>query len=358
MSKTINDSIIDWIVKKAENGYAEDIAMILAYGSYINGTANARSDVDCYFIPKTERGYEFGADFILNDIGYDIFPMSWERVEGIADLKDVLSPCVGDVEILYCSTEADLKKFEGLQEKLRSNLKDTAYAGKIARERLAFACSLYARMKRFGRLSEIRTYGGYIIMKLADVLAVHNQDYFHYGLKKQYDDLKNFRKLPDTFLEEYLNVIKAEDGIQLKEDCSRIILSVRKFLGLEPEEADCGGMEEEQLERGKKQPDFQGLAGLYEEISSTFNKIYICCEDGNAILAFLSAVCLQNELNELYVEYDMNGYDILSSYHYDNLKPLSEKTKKVEDEFVRLITKGGGTIKKFADFEAFERAGL
>lgn len=40
------------------------------------------------------------------------------------------------------------------------------------------------------------------------------------------------------------------------------------------------------------------LAGLYEEISSTFNKIYVCCENGNYILAFLSAVCLQRELDD------------------------------------------------------------
>ena len=71
---TINDKIINWIADRVEHDYAEDIALILLYGSYVNGTANAKSDVDCYFIPRTERGYEFSADFIIQGVGYDIFP--------------------------------------------------------------------------------------------------------------------------------------------------------------------------------------------------------------------------------------------------------------------------------------------
>lgn len=34
------------------------------------------------------------------------------------------------------------------------------------------------------------------------------------------------------------------------------------------------------------------IAGLCEEICSTFKKICVCCEEGNYILAFLSDVCL------------------------------------------------------------------
>ena len=48
----------------------------------------------------------------------------------------------------------------------------------------------------------------------------------------------------------------------------------------------------------KQNTDFYFLARLYEEISSTFNKIYFCAETGNFILVFLSDVCLQNELKE------------------------------------------------------------
>ena len=151
-----NEKIISWIIKRAEEEYADDVDMVLAYGSSINGTAHEKSDVDCYFIPRTERGYGFGTDFILEGVGYDIFPMSWERVENIADMNEVLLPCVGDVRILYARTEEEEKRFAGLQERLASHLRDASYTGKKAEEQFAFACSLYEQMLSAGSLTDVR----------------------------------------------------------------------------------------------------------------------------------------------------------------------------------------------------------
>lgn len=74
--KDINDKIVAWIINKVKTEYADDISLVLIYGSYINGTAHSKSDVDCYYIPKTERGYHLAADFIIDSVGYDIFPVS------------------------------------------------------------------------------------------------------------------------------------------------------------------------------------------------------------------------------------------------------------------------------------------
>ena len=49
--KEINGRLVRWIAEKAEREYAEDISLVLIYGSYVNGMANRRSDVDCCFIP-------------------------------------------------------------------------------------------------------------------------------------------------------------------------------------------------------------------------------------------------------------------------------------------------------------------
>lgn len=71
-SSYANKRISDCILRRVEKEYPDDISMVLLYGSFINGTANPKSDADCYFIPKTERGYEFGIDFIIDSIGCDI----------------------------------------------------------------------------------------------------------------------------------------------------------------------------------------------------------------------------------------------------------------------------------------------
>lgn len=355
---TVNDKIINWIADRAENDYAEDIALILLYGSYVNGTANAKSDVDCYFIPRTERGYEFAADFIIQDVGYDIFPMSWERVEGIADMKEILMPCVGDVKVLYCHSADELEKFKHLQRKLKENLNNPDYTRSIAKEKFERACKLYSQLKDCNELMEVRLFAGNIIMILADAVAAYNQDYFHYGLKRQYEDLRKFENIPVHFIEEYENVIKSEKTEEIKIHCRNLIKS---FAGL----AAVDFVEEEEKQQKKSaadtissNTDFYFLARVYEEISSTFNKIYVCAETGNYILAFLSATCLQNEFKAIAKEQGIACYDILSSYHYKDLGKLARAARKAERDFVRTITDSGEKIKRFGDFEEFERAKL
>ena len=120
--KEINDKIVAWIMNKVKMEYSDDISLVLIYGSYINGSANSKSDVDCYYIPKTEHGYNMAVDFIIDGVGYDIFPISWERVVGIADLHESLSPLVGDVQIIYYSDASDLQRFKDLQVRLKRNL--------------------------------------------------------------------------------------------------------------------------------------------------------------------------------------------------------------------------------------------
>ena len=99
------------------------------------------------------------------------------------------------------------------------------------------------------------------------------------------------------------------------------------------------------------------LAGLYEEISSTFNKIYVCCANNNYILAFLSAVCLQRELDDA-KEAGSPSYNLLSHYDYRQLSKLAEKARMIETDFVELIINNGGIIKSYENYEQFIQANL
>jgi len=99
------------------------------------------------------------------------------------------------------------------------------------------------------------------------------------------------------------------------------------------------------------------LAELYEEISSTFNKIYVCCESSNYILAFLSAVCLQRELDDA-KEAGSPSYDLLSYFDYRYPEKLAERAHMIEKDFIEMISNDGGNIKSYDSFEQFVQAGL
>lgn len=352
--KEINDKLVKWIVNKVSTEYANDISLVLIYGSYINGTANSKSDVDCYYIPKSERGYDLAVDFMIEGVGYDIFPISWKRVEKIADLLENMSPLVGDVNIIYANSADDAEHFKTMQARLKSNLLNDKYVKEIAAGRCEEAGRFCAMLNQNRSASEIRKIAGFIIMTLADAVAVYNHDYYHFGLKKQFEDLENnIPNVPRNIIDGYQNVVKAIDIGDVIKYAMKLFEDVCEYLNVTFTLQEAS----EQKSQIVNEVDASWLASLYEEINSTFNKIYVCCETGNYILAFLSAVCLQRDLDDA-KEAGCPVYDLLSNFNYKELDKLSETTRKAESDFVKLITDHGGYIKQYDSYEQFELAKL
>lgn len=211
------------------------------------------------------------------------------------------------------------------------------------------------QIKLGGSLSEIRKIAGHVIMTLADAVAIYNHDYFHFGLKKQYENLaSNFPDVPQNIVTGYKKVVTSlneNDVIDntvdlLKNVCDYMQTTVESHVNIISNEVTVA-----------VEVNASWLAGLYEEISSTFCKIYVCCDSGNYILAFLSAVCLQRELDDA-KEAGSPSYDLLSYFDYRELGKLAERTRMIEMNFVELITNSGGIIKSYDNWEAFVRADL
>ncbi len=389
--KEINDKVVDWIVHKAKTEYADDISLVLIYGSHINGTANSKSDVDCYYIPKTERGYGLGVGFIIEGVGYDLFPMSWERVIGIADLQECLLPLVGDVQVIYYGDLCDLERFKDIQSRLQSNLSNDEYVKKIAKKRCEDAYQMCAQMKLSDCFSEVRKIAGSVIMTLADAVAIYNHDYYHFGLKRQYEDLeKNFPDVPQNIAAGYRQVVAslnkddvAKSAMGLFEDAcdymkisivpqadsasnndvapNEIVASNKVAVPNEVVASNKAAVSNEDVASYKaavpEDVNAYLLARLYEEICSTFNKIYVCCENGDYILAYLSAVCLQRDLDDAR-EAGCPPYDLLGYFNYAELAEFAKRTRIIENDFVQLIHSHGGHIKTFSSFEQFASAKL
>lgn len=352
--KKINDNIVNWIVHKVNTEYAGDVSLVLIYGSYVNGTAHSKSDVDCYFIPRSERGYHLAVDFIIDGVGYDIFPMSWERVEKIADLHDSLAPLVGDANIIYSNSADDVERFKSMQTKLKNNLENDEYVGQTAKKRCERAGRLCAMLNQSHNASEVRKTAGLLLMALADAVAVSHHDYFHFGLKKQFEDLQNhIPNVPPNIVEGYRNVVKAGAIEDVKKYAMALFKDTCAYLDVT---VPLQEISEHQTHSANK-VNAPWLASLYEEISSTFQKIYVCCETGNFILAFLSAVCLQRELDDA-KEAGCPGYELLNDFNYRELHKLYQTVQKAESDFVQLIRDHGGHIRQYDSFEQFQSAKL
>ncbi len=338
-----NDMIVEWVVKRIEKEYKEDVSLLLIYGSYENGTANPLSDVDFYFIPKTERGYELSKTFIVEGIGFDLFPMSWKRVEGLAEFNECLTPCLGNVRILYCNSEEDKERFEILQSKLKQNLSNKVFMLDRASKEMKESMNFYQTMLFEEDICELRTLAGCIVMSLSDAVAYANQTYFSYGLKKQLEDLKNMESIPVDFILLYEAVVEAISEKEIKEYCYRMIKNTRNFLNIKTQEPK---------EREKK-ANYEELAELYQEILSTWNKIYVCCDNEDAVLAYISGTCLQDTLNMAVKENGLNKIDLMSSYNAKCMRQFKERAMEIQKEFIKIIEENGVNIEKYDTVEEF-----
>ena len=183
-----NDALIRWVTEKAASHGG--IELLALYGSYLNGTAGERSDIDVYYIPDDDGAREIARDFartfILDGVGYDIYPRSWENLADIASMENFMTPCLADVRVLY-GTDAARARLASLQETLRGNLADAAYCRKIAE-------------KRFAEALRYADAPGYLLMALGDVIAALNGMYFRFGIKRYLAELSAMEKKPADYL--------------------------------------------------------------------------------------------------------------------------------------------------------------
>ncbi|MDE6965194.1 MAG: hypothetical protein K2P30_16380 [Lachnospiraceae bacterium] len=277
----------------------------------------------------------------------------------INDIENIINK-IGDAHIIYSGSADDAERFKTLQARLKSNLSDDKFVREIAVRRCEEAGRLCAMLNQSHiargnqSASEVRKTAGFIIMTLADAVAVYNHTYYHYGLKKQFEDLQNnIPNIPRNIVDGYQNVVKATDIDDVAKYALKLFEDVCSYLGVTFVLQAASELKSQTANK----VDASWLAVLYEEISSTFNKIYVCCETGNYILAFLSAVCLQRELDDA-KEAGCPAYELLSSFNYKKLCELSETTRRVESDFRKLITVHGGYIRQYDSFEQFESAKL
>jgi len=125
MKKNITN-LADWAINKIEAEYRDDVCLLLGHETLKFERENSTTSFS-YYIPATNRANGLSRTFIIDGIGYDLFPISWERIERMADVKDYNTTCLGDASILWAKSEEDKQRFVSLQARLRANLKNPQY---------------------------------------------------------------------------------------------------------------------------------------------------------------------------------------------------------------------------------------
>ena len=126
-----------WVIEKIEADYKEDIALLIGIKGHSTDNDEHGECFD-YFIPATGRGCELAQTFIIDGVGHDLYPRSWERMERSVELKEMAVLLTG-ATILYARSEEDVARFEDMQRRLQDNLNNDAFVYEKALDCLDYA---------------------------------------------------------------------------------------------------------------------------------------------------------------------------------------------------------------------------
>lgn len=339
---TTTQKLTEWAINKIKTEYDDDVALLIALeGHSVNGDGHG----ECfdYFVPATDRGNELSQTFIIDGIGYDLYPRSWERTERTASLDDRNTICLGNAKILYSRTKEDEDRFNAIQRKLYDNLNNKEFIYKKALENLNIAMDLYRTMMFEDELYKVKMAAGYINYYLSLSVVNLNGTFFGNWRDGHIPELMNLQAIPDNFLEYYKAVIAAGTVNELKSLAHLIISTTRQFISTKKPklpEATC-------------KTDFTELANWYHELSLTWRRLRYYCSINNSDAAFSDACNLQNELLIVSEEFGLHKMDLLGKYDTANLNALSERASELENYIISEIENHGVKLKKYDNLGDF-----
>lgn len=347
--------LTNWVIQKIEAEYKDDIALLIGIKGHSTDD-DMHGECFDYFIPATERGYELSQTFIIDGVGHDLYPRSFERVALSAELQDMSIVLTG-ATILYARSEADRARFEALQKRLYDNLSNEAFVYEKALSFLDRALEVYQSFVFEEKSYRARSEANVIHLYLSQTVATMNHtctDSPIYSERQAYDTTPEsslyhcplMKQVPDGFFTYAGKLLTLQDIPTLRETVYKLIRTTRAFI----------------LERAPKTPsyskeiNYDDLADWYQELSLTFRRIRYFCKNQMPEKAYTDACYLQNELLYVAEEFHLEEMNLLDSFHIDNLERLALRSDAVEQEVLRTLSVHGIQINSYASIDEFIKA--
>ena len=340
--KTTNKKLEQWVIRKIEAEFYDDVCLLLDHKTLKLDKDNeaGKTGLESY-VPITAKANGLARTFIIDGIGYDLFPQAWERFEKMADVDHYNLTCLDDAVVIWARTEADRQRFESLQARLRANLKNPQLMLDRALKWINSAMELFADTLFENRTHIVRQNAGYICDLLSIALAYTNGTYFHHGQTKQIEELRKMTNIPDNFIEDYRKTVLEKDPEKQKKLCYSLLCLTR----------DHARSLENRRPLVKRSP--AEIVGWYHELSYTWRRIYHFCETGDSVSAYLWACMLQEELGQVANEYNVPALHILETFNTENLKSFSKSVKEAEFAIIKAIEADGGKVDRYESIDEF-----
>ena len=350
------NTLTQWVIDKIRNEYRDDISLLLSVKGHCTD-GDGHGEVFDYFIPETERGCSLARTFIIDGVGHDLYPRSWERMENSVTL-DEMTMVLSNAEILYARSEKDREKFLDMQKRLCENLADPIFVYRKALERISSALELYRTLAFEERFYRARSEACCIHLYLSQAVAYLNHTFTDspiFSERQAYVSTEQnssyhcpqLTAVPDSFFEQAHRILTAKSVCGISEIVHTLIRITRDFV-LERKPKTRPGSE------GSSQgSDYRALADWYQELSLTFRRIRFFCDQNMPEEAFKDACYLQNELIIIAGDFQIGEMNLVDSFSYDSLDGLKLRSQKLEETIRRILSSHGARINEYASLEEF-----
>ncbi len=343
-----NQKIIESIVKKAEIVCPNSLALIGIYGSFITGDFYEKSDLDLLILINDDRGWQLGCTFIQDDlqVGHDLYCTNWEQLQNDAQYNHPNISKLMDAKIVYCADEKYKQKLDTLRQMANDILsasfseEDYTKAEKFLKE----AEHYYAMTIISDDKLEILESAGKAVYCIENAIAMLNKQYFHYGVKRAYEELNAMQTKPKNLCDIIEKVITADSSASVKEHLTILI----------KETIAVFHQVRENVTTPKKPVSADSLIGTYEEMYSNWrNKMYVAAATGNRHLALMSLLSFNEMLSEISREVSISRYNALTGYNAQDLQKTAKAYDDILSAYQKEYEKAGIQVKHYSNIDTF-----
>lgn len=343
-----NQKIIESIVKKAEIVCPNSLALIGIYGSFITGDFNEKSDLDLLILINDDRGWQLGCAFIQDDlqVGHDLYCTNWEQLQNDAQYKHPNISKLMDAKIVYYADEKYKQKLDMLRKMANDIIsapfseEDYIKAEKFLKE----AEHYYAMTIISDDKLEIIEGTGKAIYCVENAIAMLNKQYFHYGVKRAYEELNAMQTRPVNLCDIIENIISADSPASVKE---HLTILIKETIAVFRQVS-------ENITTPKKPVCADSLIGTYEEMYSNWrNKLYAAAATRNRHLALMSLLSFNEMLSEISREVSISRYNALTGYNAQDLRKTAEAYDDILSAYQKEYKKADIQVKHYPNIDAF-----
>ncbi len=340
-----NTRIIEAVKARAQRLCPNALDMIAVTGSFATGDYHEKSDLDLLIVIGDASGYALSHCFILDDVGYDLYCHTWERLEDAAKYESPYVSKLLDAQIVYCRDEAVRARFTGIAERLKARLEaplspqDISCAlGEVLRAKQAyFDLAACEGVRYHYPLMQL-------IYRLECAVYLMNHAVVRHGVRGIPTELAAMPSLPDGFLtlhgalfdpSPYESHLRC--AMSLIRSTERWVLACREVL--------CP----------REQPSEDSLRGTYEELVSNYrNKLIQAARNGERYLSQMTLGASELFFAEVGQALNIAVPASPDNAAYDDPTAAAEAFALAMEQYAAVYASVGLQVCRYAELCAFE----